>query len=98
MREMRFAEFRDGKWQETDDSGYGLYVIKNERGIIYVGISNSGVWDRWFASNRSHIPSNIYSQRYAVTDVGFAIMDRRPQSDDSMSERNVSLWWPHTGR
>ena len=47
MIELSFCEFHDYKYREQ---GYELYVMKNGLGdILYIGISTTDVWGRWFA-------------------------------------------------
>ncbi len=47
MIEIRFEDFHRQNYQ---DQGYCLYVVKNGSGdVLYVGISVSDVWSRWFS-------------------------------------------------
>ena len=46
MIELDFLQFHEHQY---DENGYELYVIKNGLGnILYVGISTTNVWERWF--------------------------------------------------
>ena len=46
MIEMTFLEFHEQQYHEQQ---FCLYVMKNGNGdILYVGISTTDVWDRWF--------------------------------------------------
>ena len=46
MIELDFQQFHDQKYREQ---GYELYVLKNGLGgILYIGISKSDIWQRWF--------------------------------------------------
>jgi hypothetical protein len=49
MIEMDFASFHN---QDYIEKGYELYAMKNRSGeILYVGISNQSIWERWFGWN-----------------------------------------------
>jgi len=47
MIELPFEDFHEHNYE---DMGFCLYVMKNGLDdILYVGISNSDVWERWFS-------------------------------------------------
>lgn len=47
MIELTFQHFHDHQYLED---GFCLYVIKNRHAtVLYVGISTSNIWERWFA-------------------------------------------------
>lgn len=49
MIELEFMQFHEQQYQEEREEGYELYILKNGLGdILYVGISSSNVWERWF--------------------------------------------------
>ncbi len=49
MLEINFERFHNQNFKEK---GYRLYVMKNGLGdVLYVGISNWSVWERWFGWN-----------------------------------------------
>jgi len=50
MIEINFKDFYEYRYRE--DGFYELYVIKNAfEEILYVGISNQNIWNRWFGWN-----------------------------------------------
>jgi hypothetical protein len=56
MIEITFREFYEYKYEE--DGFHELYVMKNGLGeILYIGISNQNIWNRWFGM-RGHILDN----------------------------------------
>jgi hypothetical protein len=49
MIEIDFEHFHN---QDYMEEGYDLYVMKNGLGdVLYVGISNQSIWERWFGWN-----------------------------------------------
>jgi hypothetical protein len=49
MIEIDFESFHNKDYLE---GGYDLYVVKNGLGdVLYVGISNQSIWERWFGWN-----------------------------------------------
>jgi len=46
MIELTFLEFHEQRYEEQQ---FCLYVVKNEtEDILYVGISTTDIWERWF--------------------------------------------------
>lgn len=46
MIELTFLEFHEQQYEEQQ---FCLYVVKNEtEDILYVGISTTDIWERWF--------------------------------------------------
>lgn len=53
MLSLTFKEFMKGNYGEKigkyySETDHKLYVIRNGDDILYVGISKSGIWNRWF--------------------------------------------------
>ena len=84
MITMTFQKFRDTEWDEGDTV---LYVVKRGPETLYVGISERGIWNRWFAP-RGHMPRNIYGERFWTSHIGEAVAKHAPQSDKWI----VELW------
>ena len=85
MIEITFKDFYEYKYRE--DGFYELYAIKNGlEEILYVGISDQNIWNRWFGWN-GHIMGDA---RYMIGEstVGKKIVDHLP---DSCSWK-IQLW------
>jgi hypothetical protein len=85
MIKMTFQKFRDTEWDEGDTE---LYIIKRGSETLYVGISECGIWNRWFGRRGGHLRSNIYGQYFPTSDIGQAILKHAPESDNWI----VELW------
>ena len=84
MIELSFKKFYD---QDFDDDGYCLYVMKNGLGdILYVGISTTDIWGRWF-DGTGHIPWSG-TMRYGNSTIGEKIVNHLP---DSLNWK-IQLW------
>jgi site-specific recombinase XerD len=84
MIELTFQEFHE---QNYDDNHYCLYVMKNGLGdVLYVGISTSDIWERWFSwgGHMTWDGQIIYGE----SPVGINIEDHLPASLDW----NIQLW------
>ena len=85
MIEITFKDFYEYKYHE--DGFHELYIMKNGiEEILYVGISNQTIWNRWFGWN-GHI---IGDARYMVGEsaVGKKVVDHLPDSWDW----KIQLW------
>ena len=84
MIEITFEEFHEYDYYEE---GFRLYVLKNGfDDALYVGISRSNIWNRWFAFGGHMIwdGKRIFGQ----TAVGQKIVDHLP---DSLNWK-IQLW------
>jgi hypothetical protein len=84
MIEMNFETFHNGEYQ---DDGYELYMIKNGFGdLLYIGISQRDIWERWFGFG-GHI---LWSGNNATGNsaIGQRIVDHLPNS----LNWKISLW------
>jgi hypothetical protein len=82
--EIDFECFHNGEYQ---DDGYELYTIKNDSGdLLYIGISQRGICERWFGFG-GHI---LWSGNYAAGNsaIGQRIVDHLPKS----LNWKISLW------
>jgi hypothetical protein len=77
MIEITFKDFYEYKYHE--DGFYELYVMKNGLGeILYVGISNQNIWNRWFGWN-GHIMGDA-GYMVGESSVGRKIVNHLPDS------------------
>lgn len=84
MIEIDFEHFHN---QDYVEEGYDLYVMKNGLGdVLYVGISNKSIWERWFGWN-GHILwfDHVIESNSAI---GQKIVDHLPDS----LEWKIQLW------
>jgi len=72
MIEITFKDFCEYRYHE--DGFYELYVVKNGlEEILYVGISDQNIWNRWFGWN-DHIMGDA-SYMIGESTVGKKIVD-----------------------
>ena len=84
MIELRFKDFYDAKY---NDKGYELYVMKNGLSdVLYVGISQVDVWNRWFGYN-GHL---VWDGKFVIgqSTVGQKIANHFPESQNWL----IQLW------
>ena len=85
MIEITFKDFYEYKYNE--DGFHELYVMKNGfEDILYVGISNQNIWNRWFGWN-GHIMAGP-NFMVGESSVGRKIVDHLPDSWDW----KIQLW------
>ncbi len=85
MIEITFREFFEYKYRE--DGFHELYIMKNGLGeILYIGISEQNIWNRWFGRN-GHI---MEGPNYLIgeSSVGRKVVDHLPDSWDW----KIQLW------
>ena len=87
MVRLRFETFMSGEYDNKDEA-HELYVLKNESRVLYVGISIWNLWDRWFGGISSHLVRNYYGEWFGTSDVGRAVIENMPASNDWIME----LW------
>jgi len=58
---------------------FELYILKDKRKVLYIGISKRGIWNRWF-DPRGHMPKNIYGDFYYGSSVGRKVITSFPKS------------------
>jgi hypothetical protein len=74
MRSIRFGDFLSG--QSTDAPEEVLYVLRSHV-CLYVGISRTGIWERWFDPDLGHIRGCM---RYGASAVGAYVLEHLPFS------------------
>lgn len=87
MIELSFEQFHDQAYRED---GYKLYVLKNGNGdVLYVGISNRNIWERWFGWG-GHM---TWDGRviFGESPIGVKVEDHLPES----LEWTIQLWTLH---
>ena len=86
MIRVKFEDFMHAKYRS---GAWSLYVVKDEKErVLYVGISDTGVSDRWFRGSSCHLQANIYGQFYGTSPVGELIAEKMPAS----LEWTIELW------
>ena len=74
MIKIRFEDFENANYND-DKEDYKIYLVRNANGeILYVGISRTSVWNRWFgnfgrmqrAYNGEFIPSDSVSNEIYI--------------------------------
>ena len=78
---LSFLEFLSGEYpdKEYGEEPYQLYVVRKKTQVLYVGISESNIWNRWFYGNRGHVQTNIYGELMGRSSVGNAVTEE-PQA------------------
>lgn len=64
-----------------------LYVVRNKQNILYIGISKSGIYRRWFLEHSPHMFSDTL---FGNTRIGIRIYNNLPNS----AKWNMDLWSP----
>ena len=89
MISVTLGELLEGK--ESNDFNHGsLYVLRNEDGVKYVGITERGISARWINQWGGHLMHNIYGQLMHGSHVGRFIIDWLPAS----LEWTLESWTP----
>jgi hypothetical protein len=74
---MTFREFMDGNFEGT----HNLYIIWYGDRVLYVGISEGNVWNRWFSGDRSHMYQHALTQNWkGETTIGRVVAHNLPES------------------
>lgn len=78
MLSILFSEFVAGDFDD-DAENHQLYVVKAGNEVLYIGITNDLIWNRWFSQGSSHMQiANGLLKGYST--VGRAIEDNLPES------------------
>ena len=78
MLDLTFAEFYGANYDDSHD--VGVYVVKNGD-ALYVGMSSSNIWNRWFYGTfRSHMEQDVSGMWYGYSAIGRKIADNMPES------------------
>ncbi len=87
MITITFQSFFEGKWVDRDNERYELYVVRNHKDILYIGISQSDIWDRWFGGF-GRMKKNAGGYWYSTDTIGRNIIENMP---DSLNW-SIELW------
>ena|SRR5215217_326163 len=86
MKVLTFSQFYAGDYE---DIGYELYFLKDIEGrAMYIGISRSSIWHRWFGGGPSHMDFDSAGKVYGKTSIGEVLLRRFPGSWDWI----IELW------
>ncbi len=85
MYTLQFNDFMDA--DKFPSGNLVLYVVRNKSNILYVGISKSGIWNRWFGS-RGRLTKNIYDEWLYTDSISSFIVKNMPQS----LKYSIDLW------
>jgi hypothetical protein len=85
MRKSTFSEFFNNTTELEEES---LYLVKDTNNFcLYIGISNTGIWNRWFSSScSSHMILNHNGKWYGESAIGQEIADNFPDSGNWLME------------
>lgn len=82
MYKIKFSKFMNGRYPENWDYSTELYIIRNSKKVLYIGISRQGIWNRWFGNCRSHIFRNGYGEYLPNSHIAKLILNSMPNSND----------------
>jgi hypothetical protein len=60
MHKIKFGDFMEASYPDRYDQDAWLYVVRNGSNVLYVGVTRSGIHNRWFGSGFSH----MYYERF----------------------------------
>lgn len=87
MERITLAQFRDEEYDASHD--VGVYVVFNDACCLYVGMSTSNIWNRWFYGTfRSHFDQHHTGEWIGNSPVARSIAKFMPQS----WEWPIELW------
>ena len=86
MITMTFSKFANPD-NFPDDDDIELYVLRNSKKILYIGISESNVWNRWFG-NRGRMYKNAGGHWNGSDTTSISIIQNMPAS----LRWNIDLW------
>ena len=90
MRALTLREFYEGTKTDPRERREDLYVVRDDRGqVLYVGISERGIWSRWFGQ-RGRMRRLSGGRWFGFDSVAQAVIDNMPQSWDW----TIELWTP----
>jgi len=80
MITLTFSEFSNPD-NFPDDDAIELYVLRDKEKILYIGISKSNVWNRWFG-NLGRMWTTSSGKWNTKDQVGLHIIENFPQSNE----------------
>lgn len=87
MIKLSFSQFMGRKYDERDEI-HELYVLRTDAYILYIGISRSDVWDRWFQLPTSHLFRVGKDLWRSNSEAGRAVLECYPESKGWI----IQLW------
>ena len=85
MLNLSFHEFMIGDYPDQD---LHLYVVRTYNEVLYVGISTSNIWNRWFSARNAHMVQVVGSSWIGNSAIGQAVCENMPES----LEWTIELW------
>jgi hypothetical protein len=80
---IKFCDFMNINYTDpdTDDpnDSFEMYIVRRDNKVLYVGISQRCVWNRWFG-DFGRMPRNANGNRFATDDISREIVDNLPNS------------------
>jgi hypothetical protein len=73
---------------DIDEGNRELYILKKDKRILYIGISERGIWNRWFGAMSGHMPRNGWGEFFPGSQAGRAVIENFPKS----WEWQIELW------
>ena len=90
MTNLLFSDFMTGLYDEPAEDPFMLYVCRDDEGkCLYVGISRSDVFGRWFYGSRAHVRQNIHGEWFGGSPIGKAVCEAMPKS---VRTWHIELW------
>jgi hypothetical protein len=77
MLKMTLKKFFES---DIDEGNHELYILKQSRRVLYIGISERGVWNRWFGFRGPHIGRNLWGEMFPNSPAGRAVIENFPKS------------------
>jgi hypothetical protein len=73
---------------DIDEGRHELYILKRGSDVLYIGISERGVWNRWFGRMSGHMMRNIWGEFFPGSQAGRAVIENFPKS----WQWTIELW------
>lgn len=87
MIDLKFSQFMSRRYDDHDET-HQLYVLQAAACVLYVGISRSDVWGRWFQMPTSHLFRVGKDRWRSNSEAGRAVLECYPESKDW----TIQLW------
>jgi hypothetical protein len=87
MIKLKFSKFMNGRYNDRGED-HELYVLRGEGCVLYVGISRTGIRNRWFADASSHLYRGRNNELLYNSRVGEAVVRCAPDSMNWV----IELW------
>lgn len=83
-----FSKSEDDFVYDTKYDDKNLYIVRNNESILYIGISETCIWSRWFSQRGSHMFFGYDFSLHGTSRIGKEIEDNIPNS----LLWNIDLW------